>query len=331
MTSGDPFGGKIVVLVGDFRQCGPVIPRGTRADIVEASLISSHLWPLFTIRNLTIPIRNAQDPEFADFVDSIGDGLGPEVFLPMIQTVYTEADLISFVWPEEFVRNLITAGSRCIIAVRNDQVNRFNSVVIGRLEGDEKRYFASDTISEANDLSGDEELHDAGSSLLDYYAANNILGLPLFDLRLKVGALCRIMRNISVKEGLVKNTRVVVTDIGNHIITVKKIIMRDGANVIGSTAILLPRIKFIHVLRSGHTLERKQFPIALAYASTFNSCQGLTLDAVGCDLTVPAFSHGQLYVALSRIRRREDACILMKDANRVTYNVTYTELLSGSR
>lgn len=65
--------------------------------------------------------------------------------------------------------------------------------------------------------------------------------------------------------------------------------------------ILLPRISFTHSLRSGHTLLRRQFPLAPAYATTFNSCQGLTLDRVGVDLTVPMFSHGQLYTALSRI------------------------------
>ncbi|XP_071727472.1 uncharacterized protein [Rutidosis leptorrhynchoides] len=38
-----PFGGKVVVFGGDFRQILPVIQRGTRAKIVDASLHSSHL------------------------------------------------------------------------------------------------------------------------------------------------------------------------------------------------------------------------------------------------------------------------------------------------
>ncbi|KIM65719.1 hypothetical protein SCLCIDRAFT_112413, partial [Scleroderma citrinum Foug A] len=49
-------------------------------------------------------------------------------------------------------------------------------------------------------------------------------------------------------------------------------------------------------------LLHKQFPLAPAYATTFNSCQGLTLDCVGIDLTCPVFSHRQLYTALSCIR-----------------------------
>lgn len=72
--------GKVFVLLGDFRLTCPVIRRGTRAQVIKASIRSSPLWPLFKVFRLTIPIRNAADPEFAAFVDTIGDGAGPEVF-----------------------------------------------------------------------------------------------------------------------------------------------------------------------------------------------------------------------------------------------------------
>ena len=39
-----PFGGMTMVFGGDFQQILPVIPKGSRADIVEASLRKSHLW-----------------------------------------------------------------------------------------------------------------------------------------------------------------------------------------------------------------------------------------------------------------------------------------------
>jgi hypothetical protein len=39
-----PFGGKVVVMSGDFRQVLPVVPRGSRAAIVSASLRRSKLW-----------------------------------------------------------------------------------------------------------------------------------------------------------------------------------------------------------------------------------------------------------------------------------------------
>jgi ATP-dependent DNA helicase PIF1 len=39
-----PFGGKVVVLGGDFRQILPVIVRGTREQIVNVCLSKSILW-----------------------------------------------------------------------------------------------------------------------------------------------------------------------------------------------------------------------------------------------------------------------------------------------
>jgi hypothetical protein len=40
-----PFGGKLIILVGDFHQTGPVIQYGTKAQVIEASLRKSTLWP----------------------------------------------------------------------------------------------------------------------------------------------------------------------------------------------------------------------------------------------------------------------------------------------
>jgi hypothetical protein len=39
-----PFGGMTVVFGGDFRQVLPIVRRGSRAQIVGASLRMSYLW-----------------------------------------------------------------------------------------------------------------------------------------------------------------------------------------------------------------------------------------------------------------------------------------------
>ena len=52
-----PFGGLTIVFGGDFRQILPVIPKGTRADILDASLNSSCLWPFFKIYELKQNMR----------------------------------------------------------------------------------------------------------------------------------------------------------------------------------------------------------------------------------------------------------------------------------
>ena len=63
------------------------------------------------------------------------------------------------------------------------------------------------------------------------------------------------------------------------------------------------------------------------YATTFNSCQGLTLDIVGVDLTQPVFSHGQLYTALLHITHHSHAKIWLRPQETTTTNVTYEEIL----
>ncbi|CAG8668261.1 7543_t:CDS:1, partial [Scutellospora calospora] len=47
------------------------------------------------------------------------------------------------------------------------------------------------------------------------------------------------------------------------------------------------------------TVHRKQFLLRLAYSTTFNSYQGLTLDRIVIDLRIYVFAHGQLYIAIS--------------------------------
>ena len=52
-----PFGGKVIMFCGDFRQIPTIIPRGSRAAIVDASLKRSYLWPLLRKMQLTINMR----------------------------------------------------------------------------------------------------------------------------------------------------------------------------------------------------------------------------------------------------------------------------------
>ncbi|XP_019186005.1 PREDICTED: uncharacterized protein LOC109180750 [Ipomoea nil] len=77
------FGGKTVVLGGDFRQILPVIPKGTRQDIIQVSINSSYLWNNCEVLRLTKNLRlrgvtNEDDVEkldsFAKWIADLGDG-----------------------------------------------------------------------------------------------------------------------------------------------------------------------------------------------------------------------------------------------------------------
>ncbi|WVZ93235.1 hypothetical protein U9M48_039233 [Paspalum notatum var. saurae] len=69
-----PFGRKTVVFGSDFRQVLPVIRKGTRAQIVAASLRKSYLWESMIHLKLFRNMRAQSDPWFADYLLRIGDG-----------------------------------------------------------------------------------------------------------------------------------------------------------------------------------------------------------------------------------------------------------------
>lgn len=84
-----PFGGKVIVFGGDFRQILPVIHGAGRTEIVMASLNSSSLWKHCKVLHLTKNMRllsdnlTAQEAEelkdFSKWILDVGDGkLGGE-------------------------------------------------------------------------------------------------------------------------------------------------------------------------------------------------------------------------------------------------------------
>lgn len=92
---------------------------------------------------------------------------------------------------------------------------------------------------------------------------------------------------------------------------------------------LIPRIRLNTTeVEFPFILMRKQFPVRLCFAMTVNKSQGQSLQVVVVDLSASAFTHGQLYVALSwAVNLNNVTVLLSENHDNKTENVVYPEVL----
>ncbi|XP_071909479.1 uncharacterized protein [Coffea arabica] len=78
MDSNNPFGGKVVVFGGDFRQTLPVIPNVSRDQQIEASFVHSPLWKTLQKITLSENMRAISDRQYSEFLLRVEEGHEPE-------------------------------------------------------------------------------------------------------------------------------------------------------------------------------------------------------------------------------------------------------------
>ena len=138
-----PFGGKIVVFGGDFRQVLPVVWKGSRAQIVDASLRRSYLWDWMRHLKLVRNMRAQSDPWFADYLLRIGGGteevngdgdvrLPDDICVPYTGDGKNLDRLIECIFPKlnENMASKDYITSRAILSTRNERVDMINMKMI---------------------------------------------------------------------------------------------------------------------------------------------------------------------------------------------------------
>lgn len=89
--------------------------------------------------------------------------------------------------------------------------------------------------------------------------------------------------------------------------------------------VLIPRIPLIPT-DMPFEFKRLQFPVRLSFAMSINKAQGQTLQVCGVNLEEPCFSHGQLYVAWSRVGAPRN--LFIYTPHNTTKNVVHTIVLN---
>ena len=341
------FGNKVILLSGDFRQCPPVCPAASREYTISSSISKCSLFRHFKkivftenerlkliLKQQKLSEKEKQElRKFDKWINSIGNDtiekisdLHPnaiEIPKKFIVDAKTEEEMIDQIYNFECEHTGKYYQSRCILTPLNQSVDKLNEICFEKVANDtEKTYLSDDCVG----LDDCPELYSQ-----KFLNSISISGIPKHELKLKENIPIMLMRNLDSSESLCNGTRLLVHKM--HVYSIECTRLTDSED-----KIIIPRMTLSPATdKLGYEFKRKQLPVRLAFAMTINKAQGQTLDTTTIYLPDAVFEHGQLYVAVSRVKTPQNLKFFIKDAKEQgfdkekkiywTKNIVHKELL----
>jgi hypothetical protein len=195
---------------GDFRQVLPVIPRGSHANIISASIKNSYLWEYVEVFRLLENMRVSDDV-------AVHPDLGNRTFVYWLlclgnnELETIDEDYIKcpdmMVFPLADTRAMVVAiypqlhegqatneylHERAILAPRNKEVSLINVMVLSYLPGTQVDFLSGDSV---------EDTEVANTYLSKFLNTLEVSGMPSHKLLLKIGAPVILLRNLDPLAG----------------------------------------------------------------------------------------------------------------------------------
>lgn len=127
-------------------------------------------------------------------------------------------------------------------------------------------------------------------------------------LRLKIGTPVMLLHNISVEDGWLNGTLATVTELNAKSVQIRK--------TTGETLLVHPITRTVYK----SSVSQPQIPLDIAYATTIHKVQSLTLPSVAICMQTDFPSHGQFYVAVSRVTKVENL-YFFPDVRHTTFKI----------